>query len=82
MNRMRSPAESRIEYGGEGKENDIVLASCLVSLGIAIYLLYARGKRDAGIFVGLWAPTRLGLEAFLKATRAEAASGAADAVPS
>jgi hypothetical protein len=81
MNAMKSAAENRIESGGEGKEKDIVLASCLVSLGIAIYLLYAQGKREAGFFVGLWAPTLLGLEAFLRATRAKEASGTADAVP-
>jgi len=82
MNATKSTAENRIAYGGEGKEKDIVLASCLVSLGIAIYLLYARGKRETGIFVGLWAPTLLGLEAFLRATRAKETSGTADAVPS
>jgi hypothetical protein len=62
---MKSAAENRIEYGVEGKENDIVLASCLASIGIAIYL-YTQGKREAGIFVGLWAPTILSLGAFLK----------------
>jgi hypothetical protein len=57
------------QYAGEGKAGDIVLASCLASIGVAIYL-YSQGKRDAGIFVGLWAPTILSLGSFLQAGRA------------
>lgn len=49
--------------------NGIVLASSVASIGISIYL-YATGHKEAGIFVGLWAPTFLGLGSFLNATRA------------
>jgi hypothetical protein len=67
MNTMTSMAENQIGYGVKGMEkgHDVVLASCVVSIGLAIYL-YAQGKREAGIFVGLWAPTLLSLGAFLK----------------
>jgi len=49
--------------------NGIVLASSVASIGTSIYL-YATGHKEAGIFVGLWAPTFLGLGSFLNATRA------------
>jgi hypothetical protein len=40
------------------------LASVVLSLG-----LYATGRRTAGIFVGLWAPTFISLGLFLKTMR-------------
>lgn len=43
---------------------ELVLASSLTSIVIAIYL-YAKGHKEAGIFVGLWAPTILGLGSFV-----------------
>ena len=55
--------------------NGIVLASSVASIGISIYL-YATGHKEAGIFVGLWAPTFLGLGSFVNATRAAAAEEA------
>lgn len=40
--------------------NGFVLTASLASIATAIFL-YARGNKEAGIFVGLWAPTFLGL---------------------
>ena len=75
-------AESRVNF--QGKEtiqmnqdtnngrNELVLVSSLASIGLAVYL-YASGKKDAGIFVGLWAPTILGLGSFVSANMTERA---------
>lgn len=41
----------------------LIYGSCFVSIILAIYL-FATGRRDTGIFVGLWAPTILGLGTF------------------
>jgi len=41
----------------------LVYGASLVSIATAIYL-FATGKKDTGIFVGLWAPTFLGLGTF------------------
>lgn len=38
----------------------VYVGGTLLSILISIYL-YASGKREAGIFVGLWAPTILNL---------------------
>ncbi len=43
---------------GTGKS--IYVGGTLVSILISLYL-YVSGKREAGIFVGLWAPTVLNL---------------------
>lgn len=43
---------------GTGKS--IYVGGTLVSILISLYL-YLSGKREAGIFVGLWAPTVLNL---------------------
>ena len=40
-----------------------VYGSSLISIAAAIYL-FLSGKRDTGIFVGLWAPTILGFAAY------------------
>lgn len=49
--------------------NELVLVSSAASIALSVYL-YAKGKREAGIFVGLWAPTILGMGAFLKSDNA------------
>jgi len=49
---------------------NLVVASSVASIGLAIYL-YARGEKQAAIFVGLWAPTILGLGSFLKGIERE-----------
>jgi hypothetical protein len=41
----------------------LVYGASLVSIVMSIYL-FATGKRDTGIFIGLWAPTFLGLGTF------------------
>ncbi len=41
----------------------LIYGASLVSIFVSIYL-FATGKRDTGIFVGLWAPTFLGLGTF------------------
>ncbi|MBC8102669.1 MAG: hypothetical protein H7Z41_08790 [Cytophagales bacterium] len=60
--------------------NGIVLASSVASIATAIYL-YAKGQKDAGIFVGLWAPTILGLGSFINANRAASAESTASTTP-
>jgi hypothetical protein len=47
----------RITLGGKGIYVGVTLLSILLSLA-----LYAAGRREAGIFVGLWAPTILNLD--------------------
>ena len=41
----------------------LVYGASLVSIIMAIYM-FATGKKDTGIFIGLWAPTFLGLGTF------------------
>lgn len=41
----------------------LIYGSSFVSIIVAIYL-FVTGKKDLGIFVGLWAPTILGLGTF------------------
>ena len=41
----------------------LVYGASLVSIIASIYL-FATGKKDTGIFIGLWAPTFLGLGTF------------------
>ena len=55
--------------------NGLMLASSIVSIATAIYL-FAKGSKEAGIFVGLWAPTFLGLGSFVNANRAATADTA------
>lgn len=38
----------------------LVYGASLVSIALSI-VMFVRGKRDTGIFIGLWAPTFLGL---------------------
>lgn len=51
--------------------NDLILAASLASIGLSVYL-YTQGRKEDGLFVGLWAPTFLGLAAFVNGTRASA----------
>ena len=41
----------------------LIYGASLLSIMISIYM-FATGKRDTGIFIGLWAPTFLGLGTF------------------
>ena len=41
----------------------LVYGASLVSILMAI-IMFATGKKDTGIFIGLWAPTFLGLGTF------------------
>jgi CDP-diglyceride synthetase len=41
----------------------LIYGASLVSIVMAIYM-FATGKKDTGIFIGLWAPTFLGLGSF------------------
>ena len=41
----------------------LIYGASLVSIIMAIYM-FATGKKDTGIFIGLWAPTFLGLGTF------------------
>ena len=51
--------ETRMNKDVEG----LVYGASLVSIITAIYL-FATGKKDTGVFVGLWAPTFLGMGTF------------------
>ena len=41
----------------------LIYGASLLSIILSIYL-YATGKKDTGIFIGLWAPTFLALGTF------------------
>lgn len=41
----------------------LIYGASLVSIVMSIYM-FATGKKDTGIFIGLWAPTFLGLGTF------------------
>ncbi len=41
----------------------LIYGSSIVSIAMAIYM-FATGKKDTGIFIGLWAPTILSLGTF------------------
>ena len=55
----------------------LVYGASLVSIIMAIYM-FATGKKDTGIFIGLWAPTFLGLGTFFNT---EAHLGKSDDAP-
>ena len=46
----------------------LVYGASMVSIVMAIYM-FATGKKDTGIFIGLWAPTFLGLGTFFNTER-------------
>jgi hypothetical protein len=46
----------------------LIYGSSLLSIVAAIYI-FVSGKRDLGIFVGLWAPTILSLGVFFNTER-------------
>jgi hypothetical protein len=48
-----------------GTENLLMLLLCAVIILVAEYL-FLTGDRDHGLFVGLWAPTLLGVMIYLK----------------
>lgn len=56
--------------------NGLVFASNVASVAGAVYL-YLKSSRDAGIFVGLWAPTILGLGSLANSNRAAASAAIA-----
>lgn len=45
---------------------DIALFGAAGSVLLAWYLFYGRGKRDHGLFVGLWPPTILAFASYLR----------------
>lgn len=48
-----------------GVANFLMLLLCVVIIGVAEYL-FLSGDRLHGIFIGLWAPTLLGVMIYLK----------------
>ncbi|MEO8772878.1 MAG: hypothetical protein ABI263_00280 [Gelidibacter sp.] len=48
-----------------GLSNFLILALCALIIGIAEYL-FLRGDHLHAIFIGLWAPTLLGIVIFIK----------------
>lgn len=53
------------------QNNDLVLAASLASIVTSV-CLYASGRKEIGVFVGLWAPTFLSLGSFLNEAGAAA----------
>lgn len=47
------------------KSDYFILAAALISLLLSIYLWFS-GNKEAGLFVGLWVPSIIGLGAYLK----------------
>jgi len=60
----------------EGNSRFIDIASLALMLGSIIYsiVLFSQGKREQGIFVGLWPPTFVALGTLLKQTFGETKS--------
>jgi len=56
---------------------NVVLTASVASILLAIYL-YGKGEKQSGIFVGLWAPTIMGLGSFLRSTEREPAAALAE----
>ncbi len=54
----------------------LVYGASLVSIVLAIYM-FATGKKDTGIFIGLWAPTFLGMGTFFNSADRPALNEAA-----
>lgn len=48
-----------------GFPNLFILALCLLIIGVAEYL-FLKGEQLHAIFIGLWAPTLLGIVIFIK----------------
>ncbi|OBX26825.1 hypothetical protein LX77_02279 [Gelidibacter algens] len=48
-----------------GFPNLLILALCLLIIGVAEYL-FLKGDQLHAIFIGLWAPTLLGIVIFIK----------------
>lgn len=48
-----------------GVANFLMLLLCVVIIGVAEYL-FLTGEEMHGLFIGLWAPTLLGVMIFLK----------------
>lgn len=57
----------------------LVYGASLVSIFLSIYM-FMTGKKDTGIFIGLWAPTFLGLGTFFNTETHLAQSHDADPV--
>jgi len=70
------PAACAIEDGMNKQNNDLVLAASLASIATSV-CLYASGRKEIGIFVGLWAPTFLSLGSFLNGAGSAASDAAA-----
>ncbi len=48
----------------KNERRKLLLGSCIASI-VASIVLYASGKRELGIFIGLWAPTILTLDSYV-----------------
>lgn len=47
--------------------HSVVYGASIISIFLSVYL-FVSGKKDVGIFIGLWAPTFLGLGTFYNST--------------
>ncbi|MWG33175.1 hypothetical protein [Halomarina oriensis] len=45
---------------------DPIAIAAIASVFLSLFTFYVRGKRDQGIFMGLWAPTLLGLASYVE----------------
>ncbi|HET7323668.1 MAG TPA: hypothetical protein VFJ06_04995 [Halococcus sp.] len=56
------------DQSATGSTTNIAAVAAAGSIAYALYLFYVQGKSQQGIFVGLWAPTILGLANHLEQT--------------
>jgi hypothetical protein len=52
---------SQQDQSATGSTTHIASVAAGASIAYALYLFFLKGQRQLGIFVGLWAPTILGL---------------------
>ena len=55
----------------------LIYGASLLSIILSVYM-FVTGKRDTAIFIGLWAPTFLGLGTFFNTAEPAPGGGAAD----
>lgn len=63
--RMAQDNQASVDLS-ERTGNYPTMVASVASIGLSLYLFYARKNKLQGIFVGLWAPTFLALSSYLK----------------
>jgi len=63
--------QARAEEAMEAAEStgrDPAVIAAAASVGLSLYLFFARGDRERGAFVGLWPPTILAFASYFRQT--------------